>query len=374
MIEYKGQMKMSFSVGPYEDFINEANLVMCKTVEASGNVMPALEMVFKAGTSKIIPYLNETVPLKVQMGVNEIKFDTEYTIIHKHFEDSSRGWYTIQIVALMNNQGYLLTPQRRTWGNCTSDGQDVTGLEIIMTAAHENFSAIETNIEKSEDCMLRVQYGISNKQFIDEVWETLYTPDTFVLAGITTAGKFKLTDVKSLAATDPKWKFTYKPAGNRDIVPEKTFVRDNSGVNNFLYGYIRQREFFDEDSGDAYVSTTGNTTYLSMSENFSRSDIWMLNTQMARNENMYNEYWEARDTNLSNLALFSSVNTQFLFKPDWKDIEVLDLAYIEICGPDGTPEEAFSGLALVSGVSRIYANKQIRTYVSLNREGFNQIL
>ena len=55
-----------------------------------------------------------------------------------------------------------------------------------------------------------------------------------------------------------------------------------------------------------------------------------------------------------------------------KDIEVLDLVYIESNDLNDNPEEAYSGLALVSGVSRIYANKKITTYVSLNREGFNQ--
>ena len=109
-----------------------------------------------------------------------------------------------------------------------------------------------------------------------------------------------------------------------------------------------------------------------MSEHFERDNIWMLNTQMARTDNMYNEYWEARDTNLSNFALFSSINNQFQFSPDWKDIEVLDLVYIESNDLNDNPEEAYSGLALVSGVSRIYANKKITTYISLNREGFNQ--
>lgn len=373
MIEYKNQMKMSFSIGPYEDFINEENMSQLKLVEGTGNIMPLLEMKFKTKIAPLLAFLNETNILKVQMGVKEIKYDLEYKIKNKHIDMKSDGNYDIIIRAMLNSNDYLLTPKRRTFGNVTSDGIDVSGLEIIHTVAKENFSTIETNITKSQDYMLRIQPGISNKQFIDQVWETLYTPDTFVIMGITSAGKFKVRDVKSLAATDPKWKFTYKASAPADITPEKEFIEDNSGVNNYLFGYIRQREFYDEDSGENFISTTGNTTYLSMSDHFGRDDIWLLNTQMARNENMYNEYWEARDTNLSNFALFSSINNQFSFGPDWKDIEVLDLVYIETYDPQTKPEEAYSGLALVSGVSRIYANKKITTYVSLNREGFNQV-
>lgn len=372
MINYKNQMRMSFSIGPYEDFIAEEDMSQLKLVEGAGNIMPLLEMKFKTKIPPLLAYLNETNTLKVQMGVKEIKYDLEYKIKNKHVDMKSDGNYDITIRAMLNNNNYLISPKRRTFGNATSDGKDISGLEVILTVANENFGTIETNITKSDDYMLRIQPGISNKQFIDQIWETLYTPDTFVLTGITSAGKFKVMDVKALAAKDPKWKFTYKASAAADITPEQEIIEDNSGVNNYLFGYIRQREFYDEDNGESFVSTTGNTTYLSMSEHFGRDDIWMLNTQMARNDNMYNEYWEARDTNLSNFALFSSVNNQFSFGPDWKDIEVLDLVYIETFDPSYNPEEAYSGLALVSGVSRIYANKKITTYVSLNREGFNQ--
>ena len=374
MIEYKGQMKMSFSIGPFEDFISEPNMSILKIVEATGNIMPAMEINFKTPRARLLPYINETQPLRVQIGVKDIKYDVEFRIYGKKINMPSEGFYDVTIKALMNNSNYLLLPKRRTFGNATSDGKNISGLEVLKAVANENFGKVESNIENSQDYMLRIQPGISNKQFIDEIWQTLYTPDTFVLAGVTTTGKFKLVDVKALSKTEPKWRFTYKPASNKDITPQNVFIDDNSGVNNYLFGYIRQREFYDEDDGQSYVSTTGNTTYLTMAEHFQRDDIWLLNTQVARNDNMYNEYWEARDTNLSNFALFSSINTQFHFDPDWKDIEVLDLAYIEIHDPKANPEEAFSGLALVSGVSRIYHNKKITTYVSLNREGFNQIL
>lgn len=374
MIEYKGQMKMSFSLGPFTDFINEINMDMLKLVEGAGNVMPALEMHFKSDQVQIIPYINETNPLKVQLGVNEVRYDIEYRIYSKNIKKESEGNYDITLFALLNNSNYLLAPKRRTYGNASQSGAGISGLEVLISVASENFSVVETNIQKSEDFMLRIQHGISNKQFVDELWETIYCPNTFVLVGITSSGRFKVVDLRSLSTQNPKWKFTYKPSANSDITPQKDFVNDNSGVNNYLFGYIRQREFFDEDSGEYYVSTTGNSTLLTMSNHFNRDDIWMINTQEARNDNMYNEYWEVRDTNLSNFALFSSVNNQFSFDPDWKNIEVLDLAYIETYDPENKPSESVSGLALVCGVTRIYHNKKWTTYVSLNREGFNEIL
>lgn len=374
MIEYSGQFKMSFSIGPFEDFVYEENFMEMKIIEQAGNVMPAMELTFKTSQPRLLKYLNETNPLKVQMGVTEFRLDAEYRIKHKRIKRDSNGNYTVIAHALLNNSNYLLTPKRRTFGNALSDGTPVSGLEIINAVAQENFSTIESNIEKSEDYMIRIQPSISNKAFIDEVWSTLYTPDTFVLCGITMGGKFKLADMRALVSTDPKWHFTYKASNpKKEITFENESIDDQSGVNNYLFGYIRQQEFWSEDSGDHYVSTTGNETLMSMSENFNRDNIWLHNTQVATNDNMFNEYWECRATNLSNWALFSSVNLQLQFQPWWYDIEVLDLVMVSVVSPQSEPEEAFSGLAMISGISRIFKNKKITTVVSLNREGFNII-
>lgn len=374
MIEYANQFKMSFSIGEFQDFIREEDMLLLKLVEQAGNVMPAMELHFKTCQPRLFKYLNETNPLRFQMGVTEIKVDTEYKIYHKHIEYDSLGNYTVQIFALLNNGNYLLAPKRRTIGNCTSDGASLSGLEILRGVAAENFTLIESNADKSEDFMLRIQPAISNKAFIDEIWQTLYTPDTFVLCGITSGGKFKIMDMRKLVGDKPKWNFTYKPENpKREIQIKDPKIDDNSGVNNYLFGYIRQQEFWNEDTADHYVSTTGNETLMSMSKNFNRDDIWLFNTQMAVNENMYNEYWECRNTNLSNWALFSSINLQIQFDPQWYDLEVLDLVMVSVKDPQEQPEEAFSGLAMVSTVARVFKDRKISTVVSLNREGFNII-
>lgn len=374
MIEYSGQFKMSFSIGPFEDFILEENLIQMKILEQAGNTMPMMELSFKSGGSKILRYLNETNPLKVQLGVTEIRIDTEYRIYHKTVDHDSDGFYKITIFCLLNNGNYLLAPKRRTIGNALSDGTPVSGFEVMLTVAQENFGVIETNIANSEDYMLRIQPGISNKQFIDDLWSTLYLPDSFALIGITMAGKFRVMDMKKLVSTDPVWNFTYKPQNTKtDIQIKKRSIDDQAGVNNYLFGYIRQQEFWNDDSGEHYVSTTGNSTLMSMSNNFNRDNIWLQNTQVCTNDNMYNEYWECRANNLANWALFSSVNTQVHFDPQWYNVQVLDLAMVQIQDPAKDPEEAFSGLAMVSAISRIFKNRQIKTVVSLSREGFNQI-
>lgn len=374
MIEYSNQFKMMFSIANYDDFIKEENMVQLKIVEQAGNIMPMLEMTFKTCSSKMLNVLNETNPLKVQLGVKEIRIDTEYRIYHKKVDYDSNGWYIITLYCLMNVSNYLLSPKRRTLGNELSDGTPISGMEVMLTVARENFAGIETNIEKSEDFMLRIQPGISNKQFVDEVWSTLYIPDSFALIGITIAGLFRCMDMKTLVTTDPVWNFTSSARNPKtDIEVKNRTLDDNSGVNNYLFGYIRQQEFWNEDTLSHYVSTTGNETFMSMSENFNRDNIWMQGTQVATNDNMYNEYWECRANNLANWALFSSVNTQIWYEPGWYNVKVLDLVMCQLDDPNGQPEEAFSGLAMVSGVSRIFKNRQIKTVVSLSREGFNII-
>lgn len=375
MIEYENQFKMIFSIGDYTDFLVEEDLFVLKLIEKAGNILPEFEVQFKITDSKLFKVLNETNDLKLSIGVKEIETDVPLKIYKKNIQTNSDNNYTVTAMGLLANPNFLFTPLSRTFGNSTSSGTPISGLEVMGSVAKENFSIVETNIESSQDFMLRIQPGISNKEFIDECWHTLYNPDTFILTGITSQGKYKIRDVRKLVGTEPKWNFTYQPKeAEKDIFPlGNSILNDDSGVNNYLFGYIRTREFFDEDTGDQYISQTGNSTLLSLTNNFNRDNIRMRLSQIARNENMYNEFWESQMTNLSNLALFSSVNIQVQFKPQWYPVEVLDLAMVSNKGPNDSPEEAFSGLYIVSGVARVFQERQIVTVVSLNREGFNQI-
>ena len=376
MIEYENQFKMIFSIGEYNDFLREENLFLLKLNERVGCVLPEFEIQFKISNSNLFKVLNETNELKLSMGVKEIQIDVPLKIYKKHVETNSEGNYTITAQGLLSNSAFLFSPQSRTFGNATSNGQAISGLEIIGAIAKENFQTIDANIENSQDYMLRIQPGISNKQAIEEIWHTLYTPETFITMGITSQGKFKIRDIRQLVGTEPNWNFTFQPKNvSKDIEPKgNAILDDESGINNYLFGYIRQQEFWDEDSGDQYVSQTGNATLFSLASSFNRDNIVMQNPQVARNENMYTEYWEAYMTNLSNLALFSSVTYQLQFQPWWYPVEILDLAMLNVEDPKGVSEEAFSGLYTISAVSRVFKKRKITTVVGLNREGFNKIL
>ena len=376
MIEYENQFKMLFSIGDFTDFLVEEDLFLLKLIEKTGNVLPEFQIQFKIRDSNLFKVLNETNELKMSMGVKKIEIDIPLKIYSKDVQTNSQGNYTVDALGTLSNSNYLFTPRNRTFGNATSSGQNISGLEILAMVAKENFTEVESNITSSQDYMLRIQPRQSNKRFIDELWHTLYTPDTFVNIGITSAGKFKIRDLRALIGTEPKWNFTYIPKKvGKDIEPKgNATLSDRSGVNNYLFGYIRSQEFWDEDSGSQYISRTGNSTMLSLASTFNRDNIQMTNPQTALNENMYPEYWEARMTNLSNLGLFSSIDYQLQFQPQWYPVEVLDLAMINSQSPNNNSEEAFSGLYLVSAVSRVFKNRKITTVVSLNREGFNQIL
>ena len=112
---------------------------------------------------------------------------------------------------------------------------------------------------------------------------------------------------------------------------------------------------------------------LSLGKSFNRDNVHLALPQTVTNENMFNEYWEAKSTNLSNLALFSSIQYQIQIEADWYPIEILDLAQVTARNPQIRTEEMFSGLYVVCAVSRIFKNKKINTVVGLNREGLNQI-
>ena len=194
---------MIFSIGDYNDFLTEDQLLFLKIVEIAHNTLPEFEVQFKITNSNILKMLNETNTLRLQMGQKDIEIDINLKVYKKHIEMKSDGNFTITARGLLFNKDFLFTPQRRCFGNTTSAGQMISGLEVIAGVARETFKSVESNVEASQDYMLRIQPNVSNKKFIDEVWKTLYTPETMILLGITTAGKYKIRDLKKLAPTKP---------------------------------------------------------------------------------------------------------------------------------------------------------------------------
>lgn len=373
MIQYRNQFKMMFSIGNFNDFLTDDQIDYLKIVEIAHNTLPEFEFVFKIQNSQILKMLNETNLLRLQMGQKEFEIDVNLKVYKKVIVIKSDGNYEITASGLLFNKDFLFTPQRRCFGNCTSSGQMISGLEVIAGVARETFKAVESNIEASQDYMLRIQPNVSNKKFIDELWKTLYVPESMVLLGITTAGKYKIRDVKKLSSTNPKWYFSHTASAREIPFKGDCTLTDESGVNNYLFGYIRQQELCSDDTGDMYLSQTGNSTMLSLSDSFNRDAVTLALPQTAINENLYTEYWEARATNLSNLALFSSVQYQLQIQSDWYPIEILDLAQVTSRDPSAKSEEMFSGLYVICAVSRIFKNKHINTVVGLNREGLNKI-
>ena len=66
MIDFSGT-KISFSIGSFEDFIDNGSLELLKLNEYSGNKMPEFEMIFNVTNPQIINVLNETNILKISI-------------------------------------------------------------------------------------------------------------------------------------------------------------------------------------------------------------------------------------------------------------------------------------------------------------------
>lgn len=375
MIDFSGT-KISFSIGSFEDFIDNGSLDLLKLNEYSGNKMPEFEMIFNVTNPQILNVLNETNILKISMGLTELKIDTEMIIYHKTIDIKNSQEYNVHAFGMLGNSDYLLIPRRRVFGNQTTDGIGVSGYNILAIVIKENFANADSNMEASSDQMVRVQCNESNKAFVDHLMATMYTPNTFTMCGITIFGKFKFREIRTLSQTEPSWNFTPGAKDEKDIEYKNDFmIDDQSGVMNYLYGYTTQRVFWDSDSGYKYMSQSGNTTMLAMCEGFNRGDVTKFLPQMATNANMYNGYWQATMDQMSYWALFSSVSLQLRFE-GWKNVEILDLVNViqQIDNKDKDPSnENISGLYLISSVSRVFERNSIVTYVTLNRESLNCI-
>ena len=68
MIGVEGQYIFRFSIGEFEDFISNDDLVYFNLIEEAGNVLPTFELTFTSANEKLLSTLNEGNILQVSFG------------------------------------------------------------------------------------------------------------------------------------------------------------------------------------------------------------------------------------------------------------------------------------------------------------------
>jgi len=370
MIGVESQYILKISLGEFEDLVEKEDLVSLLVVEEAGGYLPSFELNFFTSKEEIIPYLNEGNEIKISLGKDKNEL-LDYSMKILSIEKTRVGQNKYQIVlhGMYNQLRYL--------SDCKiSISDERSGVEEILRISSGYFNNV-SNISSSSDSQHWIQPNISDRSFISNIWLRSYRPESFTIMGISSEGDFILKDVKTLMEDNPQFEFIPegKKKENQIIFDPGYTDQITTGIVNQWLGYNREKSLFNIDNGVESTLAPSFHPFLAQTSGLNRTtDITKkVDDFGVLTENMHSRFHEAYIQNNTYLGLFSTVSMPISFTGNFEHVKILDLVYFkdQVAQNVEMASEYYSGLYIVSLVSRQVTDSQFKTTVILNRESGN---
>lgn len=371
MIGVNDQFIVKFSIGNLVDFISEDELVRFTYVEEAGNQLPTFELIFKIQDEEIASLLNENNQLVVAVGrtVDDM-VESKFNIMSPEITPAGSVKRNTYINGLYGELGYLGDAKVQIT-------EEKSGVEVIKDIVSPYFST-EFNVLKSLDKQRWIQYGRTNKLFVNDIYMHSDFGSSFPSIGISSDGTFILKDVKKSLGASFDWRFTQNPTLPTDInLDPNVALEDNTSFINSWLGYGRNKTVYNLEKGTESKIKETPETILSLARDIPKNSA--INNKYSPhdsiNGNVHANYWKSYMHNLVSLASLSAVKVSLSFSNVFYPIRVLDLAMLN----DPTIDENIkygsseynSGLYIITKVARTIENRQISTVVEMVRESLN---
>lgn len=283
--------------------------------------------------------------------------------------------YNIAFTGLYDAMGYLVEHKQRSFA-------DVSAVEAMLAVAGDHFRA-DSNLPKSEDRMTWLQAAVPDKKFIAETWLYADFPESFPMLGITVDGRFLIRDMDKLIqdfADVPVWEFFHNVqggGGNKLWYNGDYTISNNSGFINHWLGYGNTLDVHDLDLGEYEEVLEDVPPKLAKSSAFTRmaEATGRRGTPQWLNDNVHPRYWHAYQQNSTQLALYSTVNVTLSYDDKLHtDMRLFDLCYFaEPQSGKMQYDNPFTGLYVISKLSRRFNDNGVTTTVQLSRETLNDL-
>lgn len=374
MIGVSGSWLAKFSVGDFDDFINDAgDLIEFTVIEEAGNVLPTCAITFLSVQDGLLPLLNEGQTIKVQIGkeLSDLK-DIEISISKLNTVKQGDSKRLFEITGFASKIDYITDVSAEI-----SDKK--SGIEVVLETVSKSFE-VDSNIRKSKDQQNWIQHSITDKKFVNNCLLHCDLGDSYPMYAITCDGRFILRDTLKYVKTKSSLvdlRFVKQEMGPKDIVYEGlATTSSNSGFLNNWLGYGRTTLAYDFETGEIKEVNVSTETLLSLSSEVDKASTISdrFNGTKGNSENVHSNFWESYQKNLHSLINLSRISVALNFTNNLIDVSPLDLCFFsEPSTESNTSSEYVSGLYLVSKVVRSIANNRVTMTVMLNREALNSI-
>ena len=371
MIGIEGSYLLRANIDGFDDFLNESNLVSFIVLEEAGNLLPTCQMVFGCDIEKLLAKFHEGVVFKVSMGkskdnMNDFSFRVLNITVTK-----TQTVYNVELSAILDALDYLVQGRVRTFPKDSA-------ANTIKKIAEKYFSWDKNNITSSKDSQPWIQYGITDKKMIDDMWLLSDVGDKDVpLCGITSSKSFIY---RSLLLNSGKydWKFSTIPDQNARSVGVMTdyLVETLGNLTNLWTGYGRKKLIYDLEEGTSSDNLFIPKPFVALAKEINKAKAveYAVTEAGTVSKNVDRNYWKTYYNNLSNLVMMSTVHLSLSIRQSYYPIKLLDRVMFTDYGIDGTTKTSspYSGIYFITKIVKQVVDKELYTQVELTREALNK--
>ncbi len=372
MIQSKGQYACTFELGNLKNFIEERNFNQLILSSDAGGNLPSFKLSFSTNRSSIFSFLNEGNLLKIGLGTDIKNIKNNIYKIYGQPEIKKIGTdvYMISLSGLLNAPNYF--------GNFSHITEKVSAVEAAQEMMkRRGFLLDKNNVAKSKDEQRWIQFGCSDRRFLNYLLIHADTGLSAPLFSITKENVFRLYDLDTVLKQNKyKYRFTQFSQKNNDIVFEDAeYLNDRTSIINSWIGYDTEEPEFNLISGqhEKYLSELKNILSINKYLGRAKNEEKRLEEISFMNDNVHSNFNKSRLRNLRKLIALSNLRLGISFDKIFRPIEPLDIVIYEDpeTGNKGFNNKFVSGMYIVTKNVLTFENRNIRSYNEIARESFN---
>jgi len=374
MIAVQGQFYFKCSAGSKKDFIDTENLKFFEVVESCGVILPYFKLVFLTSDDNIVSKLHEGQPLNIQFGKSPDSFDDMVLSCNKvHAMPDGANRQEVTVSGFLGKNNFLSQPKINITGK-------ISGVEAVKATVSKSFNYPSTNVQKSQDLMNWVQYNTTDRNFVFDTVMHAYTKGSVLATAICANGDFRLRDIKvdlAKKANKVDWKISNSSKDDKDIRHGTYQVQSTHGYMNSLGTSGYEINTFTPETGVEATHVQKAEVITALSKSVSKSaevESRYFGTQM-QNQNVHENFWKAYQQNLVGLLSLSTVKINLPLDEAYRAIRPLDVVMFKDVSliDKTTSNEMYSGIYLVSKVTRGIFKMKCTVSIEICREAFNGV-
>jgi len=379
IISVEGQFYIHFKIGDYEDFLDNGGALLNFVIqESAGGNLPMFEMEFRTSQVEVIPKLNEGNKIECRFGFDEKDaVDIDLRIQKVLFARESDNYIVITIKGLSGNPSYLNDSKIKGF-------LDKNSKEVIKETVEQNgftFKEHESGVSTPSDKQNWIRNNQTPISFVDEVWKHSYiNDDDFYLFGITKDSKFLFAQYSKLALEDFKWILDVSGYVENSIVYNSDYeIRSNTGLNNAIGVYNRERRAFNiEDGTSENIETPDKKPILASSSKLSITEDEPTNQMKSviSSSNIHDNYNKAVLNNTSKIILHGTTEIEVRLASKFLPFELFDMVLF-LNNPIDKENQADIGMIagnyIITEIRRFFYDMSFGTSLILSRDSLNTL-